>query len=58
MTLKELARSAIEAFKVKDYDDYTRFRLKAESMYGKEALLQELEIQLKKQIPYTSGNGK
>ena len=58
LTLKELARSAIEAFKVKDYDDYTRFRLKAESMYGKEALLQELEIQLKKQIPYTSGNGK
>jgi|694.fasta_scaffold85281_3 hypothetical protein len=50
LTLPSLVSSAIEAYKYEDYDDYTFFRLKAQSLYGKEALLDEFEFQLTKQV--------
>ena len=50
LTLPSLVSSAIEAFKYKDYDDYTFFRLKAQALYGKEALLNEMEMQLSKEV--------
>ena len=50
LTLPSLVFSAIEAYKYEDYDDYTFFRLKAQSLYGKEALLDEFELQLTKQV--------
>lgn len=50
LTLPSLVSSAIEAYKYKDYDDYTFFRLKAQALYGKEALLNEMESQLSKEV--------
>lgn len=50
LTLPSLISSAIESYKYKDYDDYTFFRLKAQALYGKEALLDEFELQLTKQV--------
>ena len=48
-TLSNLVRAGVQAFLLKDYDDYSFFRGKAESKYGVETTLNEFIKQTQQQ---------